>query len=271
MALLLLEAPAGTRHSRGYVRRPFLLVQLSDPHVGADWGDGDPVAMLAAAVDAVRALEPSPDAVLISGDLADHGADAEYEQVRELLAPLAAPLYVLPGNHDDRLALRRHFGLPGAGGEPVQYAADLGPLRLVVVDSTRPGEDPGELDAGRLAWLEVTLAAAPDTQTVVALHHPPFATGIPGFDEFGLPPADRRALGKVIEAHPQVRRIVAGHLHLTMFAELAGRSVLAVPSTYVQAKLEFGVEEVQFSAEPSCFVVHALIDGELVSHVHAVR
>src|ERR671928_114140 len=94
--------------------RPFLLVQLSDPHVGADWGGGDPVAMLAAAVECVRALEPNPDAVLVSGDLADHAADAEYEQVRELLAPLEAPLYVLPGNHDDRLALPRHFGVPRA-------------------------------------------------------------------------------------------------------------------------------------------------------------
>jgi len=101
------------------MNRPFLLVQLSDPHVGADWGDGDSVARLAAAVASVRALEPNPDAVLISGDLADHAADSEYEKVRELLAPLEAPLYVLPGNHDDRLALRRHFGVPGAEDQPV--------------------------------------------------------------------------------------------------------------------------------------------------------
>jgi 3',5'-cyclic-AMP phosphodiesterase len=252
------------------MKRPFLLVQLSDPHVGADWGDGDSVAMLAAAVESVRALESNPDAVLISGDLADHAVDVEYEQVRELLAPVEAPLYVLPGNHDDRLALRRHFGVPGADGQPVQYAADLGPLRLVVLDSTRAGEDRGELDAGRLAWLEATLAAAPGTPTLLALHHPPLVTGIPGFDRVGLPPADRRALGKVIEVHPQVRRIVAGHMHRTISAELGGRNVLAVPSTYVQARLEFGAEEIRLSAEPSGFAVHALLDGELVSHVQPV-
>jgi 3',5'-cyclic-AMP phosphodiesterase len=253
------------------MKRPFLLVHLSDPHVGAEWGDGDSVAMLAAAVDSVRALEPNPDAVLISGDLADHAVDVEYEQVRDLLAPLEAPLYVLPGNHDDRLALRRHFGVPGADGEPVQYAADLGPMRLVVLDSKRAGEDRGELDADRLAWLEATLAAAPGIPTLLALHHPPLATGIPGFDEVGLPPADRRALGRVVEAHPQVRRIVAGHMHRTISAELGGRSVLAVPSTYVQARLEFGAEQIRLSAEPSGFAVHALLDGELVSHVQPVR
>ena len=252
--------------------RPFLLVQLSDPHIGAEWGgDRDSVAMLAAAVAAVRALEPNPDAVLISGDLADHAADVEYEQVRELLAPVEAPLFVLPGNHDDRLALRRHFDVPGADREPVQYVADLGPLRLVLLDSTRAGADPGELDADRLAWLEATLAADPGTPTLLALHHAPLATGIPAFERLGLPAADRRALAKVIEGHPQVRRIVAGHMHRSISAELGGRNVLAVPSTYVQARLEFGAEEVQLSADPSGFAVHTWLDGELVSHVQPFR
>jgi 3',5'-cyclic AMP phosphodiesterase CpdA len=83
------------------------------------------------------------------------------------------PLYVLAGNHDDRGALHRHFGVPGADGEPVQYSADLGPLRLVVLDTTRPGEDAGELDAERLGWLDRELAAAPDLPTLLAMHHPP--------------------------------------------------------------------------------------------------
>jgi Icc protein len=252
------------------MKRPFLLVQLSDPHVGAEWGGGDPAALLAAAVASARSLEPNPDAVLISGDLADHALDVEYEQVRELLAPFEAPLYVLPGNHDDRFALHRHFGVPGADGQPVQYAADLGPLRLVVLDSKRAGEDRGQLDAARLAWLDETLAAAPGVPTLLALHHPPLVTGIPAFDRMGLPSADRQALGRVVAGHPQVRRIVGGHLHRTISAELVGRSVLAVPSTYVQARLDFGAEEARFFAEPAGFAVHALLDGELVSHIQPV-
>jgi len=209
--------------------------------------------------------------VLISGDLAEHGAAEEYDLVQELVGRLGAPLHVLPGNHDDRAALRRRFGLPGADAEPVQYAVELGPLRLVVLDSTRPGEDRGDLDADRLAWLETTLAAAPDVPTVLALHHPPVVIGIPAFDEIGLPSADRQALGKVVAAHPEVRRIVAGHVHRAVYAELAGRSVLAAPSTYVQALLDLGGEEIRFSDDPAGFVVHALLDGELVSHVQPVR
>jgi 3',5'-cyclic-AMP phosphodiesterase len=249
------------------VNAPFLVVQLSDPHIGADWGDGDPVATLAATVDAVRGLETQPDAVLLTGDLADHAADDEYERLRQLLAPIGAPLFVLPGNHDDRTALRRHFGATGAGSEPVQYAADLGSLRLVVLDSTRPGEDGGELDAGRLAWLEEALSDAPQTPTVLALHHPPLTTGIPAMDEIGLPPTDQRALGDIVERHPQVRRIVAGHLHLGISADLRGVNVLVAPSAYLQATLDFGAETIELSAEPPGFVVHALVDGDLASYV----
>jgi 3',5'-cyclic AMP phosphodiesterase CpdA len=253
------------------VQSPFLLAQLSDPHLGADWGGGDSVAMLDAAVESVRALEPAPDAVLLTGDIADHGADGEYEHVCELLAGIAAPLYVVAGNHDDRKALRRHFDVPGSDDEPVQYAVELALLRLVVLDSTKPGDDDGELGAETLAWLEATLAAAPDAPTLVALHHPPFSIGMPAFDELGLPLADRRALARIVEANPQVQRIVAGHVHRAIAGELAGRTVLTAPSTYVQAEPCFGVEELRWSLDPAGFLLHALFDGVLVSHVQAVR
>jgi Icc protein len=252
------------------VARPFLLVQLSDPHLGAEWAGGDPAAGLAAVVESVRSMAQQPDAVLVSGDLADHATDAEYAQVRELLAPLRAPLYVLPGNHDDRRALHRHFGVPGGAGEPVQYSVGLGPLRLVVLDTTRPGEDPGALDAERLGWLDAELAAAPEQLTVIAMHHPPLVTGVPEWDDFGLAAADRRALGEVVERHPQVRRLVAGHLHCPINAELAGRAVMTVPSTYVQMRASRGSAELELAAEPRGFALHAVLGGELTSHVQPV-
>jgi 3',5'-cyclic-AMP phosphodiesterase len=250
--------------------RPFLLAQLSDPHIGADWADGDPSAGLVAVVEAVRALPQQPDAMLVSGDLADHAADAEYEQVRRALASIDAPAHVLPGNHDDRGALRRHFGVPGVDAEPVQYSVELGPFRLIALDTTRPGEDPGALDAGRLDWLERELAAAPTLPTLIAMHHPPLVTGVPGWDDFGLPGADRRALAEVIARHRQVRRLVAGHVHRVMTAELAGRPVLTAPSTYVQARPDFASGETEWTNEPSGFALHTFLDGELISHVQPV-
>jgi 3',5'-cyclic AMP phosphodiesterase CpdA len=251
--------------------RPFLLVQLSDPHIGATWPEGDPVVNFVAAVDAVLALGASPDAVLVSGDLAEHAADGEYEQLRTFLQRIQAPAYVLPGNHDDREALRRHFGVPGAGGEPVRYDVDLGPLRLVVLDSTIPGEDGGALDDGQLGWLEETLAAAPAAPTVVAMHHPPFLVGISPWDAIGLRPADRERLGDVLGRHAHVERVVAGHVHRAITTELGGRPVMSVPSTYVQGLLDFRATELVLSDDPPGFAVHMLVDGKLVSHIQPVR
>jgi 3',5'-cyclic-AMP phosphodiesterase len=249
---------------------PFLLFQLSDPHIGADWHGVDPAAKLSAAVEAVRRVRPGPDAVVVSGDLAEHAADPEYRQLQALLEPIEAPLYVLSGNHDDRDALHRNFDVPGAEGAFVQYSVDLGAMRLVVLDTTRPGEEGGELDDDRLAWLDAELAADPSSPTVIAMHHPPILTGIRPWDEIGLPAGDRRALARVVRRHRQVLRLVGGHLHRTIAGDLAGRCVLAAPSTYMQGRLDFRLERLEVVAEPAGFAVHALLDGELFSHVQPV-
>src|SRR5262249_45134433 len=130
-----------------------VLVQISDPHLRTD----DPVSAqaLIAAVERIRSLPDQPDAVLVSGDVADTGSEQEYALARELLAPLAMPVHLIAGNHDR---------MP----ERTQYAVRCGDLRLVACDSTIPGEDGGRLDAG---WLRERLAENPRAPTIVALHH----------------------------------------------------------------------------------------------------
>lgn len=247
--------------------RPFLLVQISDLHIGAEWTEGDPVAALARAVDAVRAFPVRPEAIVVSGDLTEHGGDGEYATVRELLARLPAPAHVLPGNHDERAALRRAFELPGAGAEAVQYAVDLGPLRLLALDTVRPGSGAGELDGERLAWLEAELARAPDRPALIALHHLPLELGIAVWDEIGIPAADRAGLERVVAANPQVLGLVCGHVHRTVVGHLGGRPVMAVPSVYERSKLDFAMAEIELCGDPPAFAVHSLVDGRLVSHL----
>jgi 3',5'-cyclic-AMP phosphodiesterase len=247
-----------------------VVVQLSDPHIGADWEGRDPAAALNAAIEQVIALDLRPAAVLMTGDVAEHGDSAEYELALELLAPLGEPLHVLPGNHDDRAELRRRFELPGAGAEPVRYAADAGPLRVALVDTTIPGADGGELSAAQLGWLEGELdAGAP---TVIAMHHPPLWTGLPAADAMGLPAAERTALTGVVARRPNVLRIVAGHFHRTITGELGGRAVLVAPSTYMQGRFDLESTAIALAPEePAGFAVHVLgDDGALASHVVTV-
>jgi 3',5'-cyclic-AMP phosphodiesterase len=250
---------------------PFLLAQISDPHIGATWARGDPAARLAATVDELLRLPDRPDAVLVSGDLADNAAPAEYALVREVVARLEVPTYVLPGNHDVRDTMRGSFALPGAAGEPIQYAADLGRIRLLALDTTRPGHDEGQLDRERLSWLEAELSAAPDRLTIIAMHHPPPLTGSRAWDALCLPSPDRSALAEIIGRNHQVCRIVAGHVHRTITAEFAGIGALTVPSTYVQARLDLSSDEIGFTDEPPAVALHALLDGGMTTHVQPVR
>jgi Icc protein len=250
--------------------KPTLLVQLSDLHIGGNENGLDPIPRLEAVIEAVRALPNRPDATLISGDLTDDGAEDGYRLAREMLARLEVPLHVIPGNHDDRARLREAFDLPGAGDEPINYSVAVGDLRLVAFDSIVPGQDPGDFPTEQLHWLDGTLAAEPETPTLLALHHPPLATGIPEWDQINLLAPQREALGAVVARHPQLLGIVGGHLHRVAASALAGRPVLAGPSTYWQVRPDFEEEDKYTALDAPGFAIHALRDGELYSQAESV-
>lgn len=249
--------------------KPTILIQLSDLHVGANENGGDPVPHLEAVVEAVRSLPNRPDAVLVSGDLTDDGAEDGYRLARGLLERIEAPLHVLPGNHDDRGRLRAAFELPGEGDEPIRGSADVGDLRLVLFDSNVPGQDPGRYDAGQLRWLDAELGSNPERPTLLALHHPPLVTGIQEWDEINLEAGQLPLLAEVVARHPQLRAIVGGHLHRVAASALAGVPVLAVPSTYLQARPDYETEGVELMPHPG-FALHVLREGELASQVQSV-
>lgn len=249
--------------------KPTLLVQISDIHVGGEEEGKDPMPRIEAVIAAIRSLPNAPDAVVVSGDLSDDGSAEHYGVARELLGRLDAPLYVLPGNHDDRGRIREAFDLPGEGEDPVRYSVEVGQLRLVLLDSNVPGQDPGRYDDERLAWLDAELSAEPERPTVLAVHHTPLTTGIPEWDAINLEASDREALAAVVARHPQLRAIVGGHLHRVAVSALAGRPVLSAPSAYLQVRPNFERDEVSW-VDPPGFAIHALRDGILSSQVEMV-
>lgn len=248
--------------------RPLLLAQLSDLHIGATAEGVDPLVRLEAVVAAVLALPNSVDAVLVSGDLSDDGSEESYRLARSALDRFQCPVHVLPGNHDDRASLREAFGLPGTGAEPVNYSVEVDPLRLVLLDSNVPGQDPGRFGPRDLAWLDATLGEEPERPTILALHHTPLSTSLPGWDAINLDPAEIEALGEVASRHPQLRAIVGGHLHRIATAALAGCPVLSAPSTYLQARpdFDFDDEDVEMVGSPG-FALHVFADGTLSCQV----
>ena len=252
-----------------------LIVQLSDPHVTVPGGLLDQMArtteQLARAIAQVNALVPQPTLVLLTGDLVDGGRREEYVRLRGVLDPLRAPLYLLPGNHDDRAALcdvfDHHAYLPRDGGF-LQYTIEEHPVRVIALDTLVPRADVGLLCAERLAWLDARLAEAPTRPTVVALHHPPFVTGIELMDEMGL--EGRDALAAVVARHPQVERVVCGHIHRAITRRFAGTVVTVCPGVAHQVGLDLPPRRrLRVTPEPPGMLLHAWLgtEGGLVTHL----
>lgn len=248
-----------------------MLIQLGDLHIGADWVEVDPLTTLSTTIDTIQRLDLPVTGVLALGDLAENASDAEYASARAQLDRLGAPIHVAMGNHDDRQALRRQFGLDPAGDAPVRYATDLGPVRLIVLDTTIPGEDGGCLDEDTLTWLNSQLSDAPSAQTLLAMHHPPLVTGEAAFDRIALQADSRAALGQLLNRHPQVRRILGAHLHRPLLTEFASRPLIVAPSTYVQFPLDLNAVKLVAGDEPPGFVVHVISeDDSLISTFQTV-
>lgn len=251
-----------------------LFAQLTDLHIRMPGQKAYRVVetdkFLPPAVAAVSALDPRPDFVLITGDLTDFGRAEEYAHLRDMLDALPMPYYLMPGNHDAREALCAAFPehtylrrMPGV----VQYVIDAGDVRVLALDTVVPMQPQGALCEARLQWLEDRLAEAPGRPTVIAMHHPPFMTGIAHMDAIGLLEGEPR-FRAIVARHSNIERIVCGHVHRNVFQRYAGTVASICPSVAHQVALDLrSAGRSAFVMEPPGFHVHQWRDGQLVTHV----
>jgi 3',5'-cyclic AMP phosphodiesterase CpdA len=239
---------------------PIRFLHLSDLHVGASNEHllhevNTELATRVLLAEAARRV-PDPAFVLVTGDLSDDGDPAGYRRVRALLGETFAagtPLFVGLGNHDTRPGFRAGYLGEEAGdpGRPYFYAADVGGLRVVMLDSSIPGQVGGAIDAGQLAWLDDVLRAPIQLGTIVAVHHPPVRCPVEVLNGIGL--ANAAELEAVLRDRG-VLGVLAGHIHMAhagAFAEtlcsvapsavyLFDPSSTAVPRWYVGAGFSVG-------------------------------
>lgn len=256
-----------------------ILVQITDTHIDEPgtlvYGHFDTSKTLANAVVAINAMDPGPELVLHTGDIASHGSVPRYEAFKAITDELQAPMVVIPGNHDEREALRQALGgtpsLP-TSGEFLHYVIDDHPVRIICCDSVIAGETPGGMCAERLAWLEDRLGEAPDRPTIVALHHPPFYSGITGSSSKGLRYGGAE-LDATLRRHPQVVRVLAGHAHRPMTTAFGGTVAYAGPTTCYPFDLYTGPERLlNITYEPPAIAVHLWLEEatptgpDLVTH-----
>ena len=259
------------------MKNRFLLAQVTDMHIKAggqlSYRVVDTEASLARCVAHLMKLPQVPDAVLFTGDLTDFGKPEEYDNLARLLAPLTMPYFLMPGNHDDPETMRAKFPAHSYMRQrtgKLDYVIEDFPVRIVALDSTIPRESGGELSDAQLRWLDQTLAASPTKPTIVALHHPPFWTGIGHMDN--MPLANPAALEPVIARHSQVERVMSGHLHRTIVKRFGGTVASTSPSPSHQVALDLADDAAsRFIMEPPAFQLHLWREGAgLVSHTAAI-
>ena len=139
-----------------------VIAHFSDTHLDGSQHRADRAAAVLAYLDG---LAGSLAAILVTGDIADHGLPAEYEQARDILSSSAHPVFCCPGNHDDRGAFAAVMlgegGGAGPAGAPVNRVHQTAGAVFALCDSTIPGRDDGYLAEETIGWLDDQLAGRP--------------------------------------------------------------------------------------------------------------
>jgi Icc protein len=212
------------------------IVHMSDPHLVAGgkplYGIVPVVENLRAALTQIERMDLRPSAVVFTGDLTDLGEPDAYRRLREIVEPvveaLGARLCWVPGNHDERDAMRVGLLDEAPSLDPIDRVWDLDGLRLIGLDTSVPGYHHGELTHSQLEWLDAQLNEPAERGTVLALHHPPIPTPQPMFDVLEL--RDQHLLADVLRGRG-VRVILGGHLHYSAHGTFAGIPVSVAAAT----------------------------------------
>jgi 3',5'-cyclic-AMP phosphodiesterase len=210
------------------------LVQITDCHLLADrlellrgWPVAESLGAIVAAAGRVGAHR-----LLLTGDLADSGEPEAYRQLLEVVEALGLPIHGLPGNHDGPA-----LGEVLAGSSRVEPArsVSLGAWRLLLLDSVLGSSPIGEgaLSESSWQWLEAELQQLTEP-TVIALHHPPLATGLDWVDQMQLRESDR--FQRLIADYPWVKLVLFGHIHAELHRRIGVVDYFGCPSTCTQVE-----------------------------------
>lgn len=248
-----------------------LIAQLTDFHVtveGRMAGSVDTRAAFARLMARMADLAPRPDFILVSGDLAETGADAEYAFVADGLARLGLPFAVVPGNHDLREPLRRAFpDVAGTESGHLAFARDLEVLSIIGLDTLVEAAGHGALGPEQIHWLRGALDARAARPVIIVLHHPPFDTGIPAMDPIGLREG-RTELEGVLRGRENILGILCGHVHRAISGAFAGHRAFIAPSASHQFALDLEQQGAfRVVREPPQVALHRMAGNQLVTYV----
>lgn len=257
-----------------------LIAQLTDIHIGFD-PEARPEELnhtrFRAALARVLETPNSPDLLVLSGDLTDHGDPESFARIASLLAEVPCPILPLVGNHDTREELLRAFPeCPVADGF-IHYVVEREGLAIVCLDTLEPGRHGGAFCETRRDWLRARLAELGNTPVVIFMHHPPVISGIDWMDP--LPGEDWLAnFGAALAGHEErILAIHCGHLHRPLSARFQGIPLSVTPSVAPLVALDLTAIDPEtadnrdlITTEPPIYALHRWDGRDLVTHYETV-
>lgn len=196
---------------------------MTDPHFLAE-GLTQGINMrtrLTSAVDHINELHSDAEFCIISGDMVNQEADADYDALKEHLQRLKIPYFTMMGNHDDRLSHKKLFNLPeNCMDEFIQYSIVTDEGLMICLDTHKSGEVAGEFCQKRLDWLKQTLDNAGDVPVFMFMHHPPMNLGLPIMDIIKNDNGEQ--LLDLIGQYSQVKYLFIGHVHRAIGGTVRG-------------------------------------------------
>jgi 3',5'-cyclic AMP phosphodiesterase CpdA len=253
----------------------FTFAHLSDTHIRIPdtllFNGVDSRKQLQKAIDWILSGQLAIDATILSGDLTQDGLLEEYVHLKEILKPLQEkmPVYFVMGNHDNFQNFIQIFSdfskiNQCQAQHCLQYSFQMGDYRCVVLDSLETADDQGHLRPERLLWLDQALQTIKD-KTILVIHHPMISIGNPLMDDMHLFESD--AFGEIVQKYPQVKMILCGHIHRTIFGRFRDIPVMVAPSTAHQYPVNLTHESAKIlSQEAPGFLIHMQVDGEILTH-----
>jgi len=255
-----------------------IIVQISDTHIAGHaektYGIAPMADNLLLCVEHINKLKPSPDLVLVTGDISNTGAPEEYTEACKLLNKLQAPYYVIPGNHDNRSNLISTFNKSACSTihtdndrEYVNYVIENHAVRLIAMDSAKSDNAGGKICKYRAKWLDDRLSEESNKPTIIFMHHPPIKLGVNETDVDGF--SGTEILGEVIAKHNHIERILCGHVHIPTFARWKGTVISTAPSIGMQLVLDLTLKQPsRFKlVTPAYQLHHWTNDHILISHL----
>ncbi|HZP76046.1 MAG TPA: metallophosphoesterase [Pseudolabrys sp.] len=211
-----------------------IIAQISDTHLALDTPDTDQrISDFERTVADINALDPLPDVIVHTGDIVHNGRADEYAQAVAILGKARAPVYVIPGNKDDRANLRAAFAprgylAPGGAGF-IDYAIEDHAVRLIGVDTLNAGSNKGDFCAERARRLIELIDAEPTKPIAVFAHHPPFMVPVgPDPLNFETPEMMER-LRRALQHSGRVVGVFSGHVHRPSEGDVEGIPAIVVP------------------------------------------